>query len=181
MKQSYIFTREGDVNKLDKLHDGKPFFRKETNMREIEIVSILRKHPHPNIVTYYTISPKRMYIDMELLNTKKTIPQDKLIETMKKVKDDLQSLGIMYVDWKPDQMGLTKNGTIKLFDFNASGRTDVKSKKWISVPPSYWSYRQAEAKGLVDPYEIDEFTFTLMYPPKNFKSVVGEGARVRKP
>jgi serine/threonine protein kinase len=169
--KSLLYTRDGKIVPLNSLHGKKPFFRKEAvNEREITIATLLRKNPHPNIVTFYTISPKRRYIDMEMLDTKKTIPKKKLISTLSSVKDHLQSLGIMYIDWKPDQVGLTPDGTIKLFDFDVSGTIDTKTKKWILPPPTImWSYRQADARGLTDPYEIDDYAFTLLYPPSDFK------------
>jgi serine/threonine protein kinase len=172
MVKSKIYTRSGDIKTIDKLHAGKPFFRKETHSREIAIAQLLRANPHPNIVTFYIISPKHNYIDMELLDTTKKIPKQQILTTLKKVKDHLQSLGIMYIDWKTDQIGITKDGTIKLFDFDLSGVIDTKTKKWTTPAPSfYWSYTQAEARGLTDPYEIDDYAFTLMYPPKGFKAV----------
>ena len=109
---------------------------------------------------------------MEMLDTTKKIPKRKILSTLRIVKDHLQSLGIMYIDWKPDQVGITTDGTIKLFDFDLSGIIDTKTKKWIVPAPSiYWSYRQAEERGLTDPYEIDDYAFTLMYPPADFKAV----------
>jgi hypothetical protein len=35
---------------------------------------------------------------------------------MKNVKDFLQSLGIMYIDWKIDNIGVSNVGAYKLFD-----------------------------------------------------------------
>jgi len=172
MVKSKIYTFDGQIQTIDKTHAGNPFFRKETDFREIAIANILRAHPHPNIVTFYTISPKRRYIDMEMLDTTKPIPKQRILQIMSTVKDHLQSLGIMYIDWKTDQIGTAKDGTIKLFDFDASGIIDKKTKKWTIHPPTiYWSYTQAEARGLTDPYEIDDYAFTLMYPPKGFKAV----------
>jgi hypothetical protein len=41
---------------------------------------------------------------------------------MSNVKDFLQGLGIMYVDWKLDNIGKSLiDGKYKLFDFDASG------------------------------------------------------------
>jgi serine/threonine protein kinase len=168
-----IYTREGEIKPVNSLHFGKHFFRKETNSREIEIVKLLQTHPHPNIVTFYTISPKQYYIDMEFLDTHVEIPKEKLIETMKGVKDHLQSLGILYIDWKPDQMGISEDGTIKLYDFDMSALIDPNTKAWIIHPTDIaFAYRQAEEAGLKDPREIDNYTFTLMYPPEDFKEAL---------
>lgn len=171
MTKSMIYTFGGVTKPLDRLHNGKPFFRKQAKSNEITIAQILRKHPHPNIVTFYTISPKHNYIDMELLKTSHDVSKQKVLKILAAVKDHLQSLGIMYIDWKVDQTGVAADGTLKLFDFDASGVIDLRTKNWIIDAPSYWSYHQATARGITDPFAIDDFAFTLIYPPKNFKPV----------
>jgi hypothetical protein len=170
--KSMIYTRAGDIKPIDTLHRGIPFFRKQTNYREIEIASLIRKHPHPNIVTFYTISPKHRYIDMEMLDTSKKLPKHKVLEVLRDVKDHLQSLGVMYIDWKVDQVGVSKDNTIKLFDFDLSALIDTKTNKWlINATEFSWSAYQAEARGITDPYEMDNYAFTLIYPPKDFKEI----------
>jgi serine/threonine protein kinase len=89
-------------------------------------------------------------------------------------KTYLQSLGIMYIDWKPDNMGVDKHGTYKLFDFNASGIATLPDcKEWIKKyrPFEHWSYRQALAKGLKDPKEIDDYAFEIGFYGKNSENV----------
>jgi serine/threonine protein kinase len=83
----------------------------------------------------------------------------KLIETMKKVKDFLQSLGIMYIDWKPDNIGISKDGTYKLFDFDVSGVIDLKTNKWIIEPLHYWNYNKSIENGCKTPQQIDDYSF----------------------
>ncbi len=89
--------------------------------------------PNKNIVEFYNITPE--FIDMELLETYQikssviyTIFNDKpkIKEIMKPVKDFLQSLGIAYIDWKIDNIGIS-DGTYKLFDFNMCGIFDVNT------------------------------------------------------
>jgi len=50
------------------------------------------------------------------------------INAMKKVKTFLQSLGIIYMDWKIDNVGRGKDGNYKLFDFDGSGIIDINTK-----------------------------------------------------
>ena len=78
---------------------------------------------------------------------------------MKKTKDFLQNLGIMYVDWKMDNIGISNNGEYKLFDFDASGIVDLKTNNWILKPLDYWSYNEAIKKGCVTPKQIDDWSF----------------------
>jgi hypothetical protein len=80
-------------------------------------------------------------------------------QTMSKVKDFLQSLGIIYVDWKYDNLGKSLNGAYKLFDFDASGLIDLTSKEWILKPQHYWSYNEAIKNGALTPKEIDDWSF----------------------
>jgi serine/threonine protein kinase len=75
------------------------------------------------------------------------------------VKDYLQSLGIMYIDWKPDNIGIDKDGTVKLFDFDVSGLIDVNTGEWIIEPRTAYSYREAVNADLKNPIEIDNYAF----------------------
>jgi len=150
---------------LKELRYGSKFFRKYSSSPvEYEIYKILKKHKqHKNIVKIFDITDK--YIDIEKLtplpdeiNDKDTLA--KVLEAAKAAKTYLQSLGIMYIDWKPDNMGIDKHGTYKLFDFDASGIATLPGcANWKIKPPKYWSYRQALAKGLKDPKEVDDFAF----------------------
>lgn len=105
---------------------------------------------------------------MEQVNSEKSNPlykpmtNEEIIEiqqTMSKVKDFLQSLGIIYVDWKYDNLGKSLNGAYKLFDFDASGLIDLTSKEWILKPQHYWSYNEAIKNGALTPKEIDDWSF----------------------
>jgi hypothetical protein len=162
--------------KTKKLFHGKPFFRKlypkikkEDDLRHVEkqIVEILMEHPHPNIATFYQTNDR--YLDIELLDTEqsnihfnypafaKAKPQ--MVEVMKEVKDFLQGLGIMYIDWKFDNIGKNKDGQYKLFDFDSSGIIDTDTNEWKITPPDYWSYRNAIEKSCMTPKEIDDWSF----------------------
>ena len=172
---SMIFEN-GIKNKTDETFNGKPFFRKvfyfdpnnsnlEKQLRleqaaktEIYIVKLLMKNQNPNIVTFYNINNK--YVEMEELDITSKLDKVEVIKTMEKVKDFLQNIGIMYIDWKPDNIGISKDGTYKLYDFDASGVVDLKNPNvWIIKPLEYYSYNTAIENGITDPKEIDNYSF----------------------
>jgi hypothetical protein len=179
LAKSTIYDPDTDsVKHVDETYDGKSFFRKnygKPNMflvysikMELAIVKILMEHPHPNIVYYYDINTK--YVDMEQVDTHKSNllykhvmtreDLNEIIEVMSKVKDFLQALGIMYVDWKFDNMGKSVDGKYKLFDFDASGIIDLKTQQWkLKANSIYWSYNEAIKNGAQTPKEIDDWSF----------------------
>ena len=178
LTKSTIYNMNNDTTKTsDETYNGLLFFRKlgapyiskshiYSNNVERTIIKILMEHSHPNIVNYYELSDD--YITMEQVNSEKSNPlykpmtNEEIIEiqqTMSKVKDFLQSLGIMYVDWKYDNLGKSLNGAYKLFDFDASGLIDLTSKEWILKPQHFWSYNEAIKNGALTPKEIDDWSF----------------------
>ena len=190
-----VLTLDGNFTTIDTeiLHEGKDFFRKMTNDGEKKICDILMQNPHKNIIKiYYVGKDDENYIDMELLlntdinlllkktNTKLSKTNTKLLNTnmyiqdiskiknvMMEVKTYLQSLGIIYIDWKLDNIGISDDKEIKLFDFNASGLIDIETKKWIIKPPEWWSYNEAIENGMVNPIDIDNYAFDIEF--KNAK------------
>ena len=178
LTKSTIYNMNNDTTTTsDETYNGHLFFRKlggpyiskahiYSNNVERTIIKILMDHPHPNIVNYYKLSDD--YITMEQVNSEKSNPlykpmtNEEIIEiqqVMVKVKDFLQSLGIMYIDWKYDNLGKSADGTYKLFDFDASGLIDLASKEWILKPQHYWSYNEAIKNGALTPKEIDDWSF----------------------
>lgn len=143
------------------LHEGKDFFRKMTrNMREKKICELLMKYPHNNIVKIYGIDDS--YIDMELLNIDMSREDMRNVKNvMMEVKTYLQNLGIAYIDWKLDNIGIGENQQIKLFDFDASGIIDNETKEWIKEPPIFWSYGEAIQNGMKTPSDIDNYAFDI--------------------
>jgi len=143
---------EGDI-------EGKPYFRKYTDGGKIElhIVRLLKRNPHPNIVTIYDIGLN--YLDMELLKTRLSIRDIRAqIDALKRAKDFMHSLGIVYLDWKLDNLGLNNQGVVKVFDFDMSSMY-IKNNFTKTPEMKCFSWEKAEAVGLREPVEIDNFTF----------------------
>jgi serine/threonine protein kinase len=194
LKKSTIYDPDtNSVKYVDDTYDGKPFFRKncgKPNMflaysikMEFTIVKILMEHLHPNIVYYYDINSK--YVDMEQVETHNSNPLlteqpvmtrkelNEIIEVMTKVKDFLQALGIMYIDWKFDNMGKSVDGKYKLFDFDASGLIDLKTQQWkLQANPITWSYRHAIKNGAQTPKEMDDWSFNYNIVEEGKKLVI---------
>jgi serine/threonine protein kinase len=163
------------VKKTNDTYDGKPFFRKlyprkrkgnDTRHIEKQIVEILMNNPHPNIVIFYDVNDR--YLDMEELDSPHSNPEfydnfkdETLIirKAMIDVKDFLQKLGIMYIDWKYDNIAKGKDGNYKLFDFDGSGIVDLHTNRWKVKPPNYWSFNRAKEKHCKTPKEIDDWSF----------------------
>ena len=81
---------------------------------------------------------------------------------MTEVKTYLQNLGIMYIDWKLDNMGISDDGQFKLYDFDASGLIDIKKPtEWIIEPFKGWSYNKAIESGMILPIDIDNYAFEI--------------------
>lgn len=131
---STVYTTSGNLEKLNEKYEGKDFFRKMlSSIVEPKIATILQKNPHPNIVSIYRITDR--YIDMEELQYLKgniSLHKKGLLDAMNSAKDHLQSLGIMYIDWKPDNVGITTDGIYKLFDFDGSGITNADKKNLVT-------------------------------------------------
>ena len=153
-----IYKMNGDFVTRPLL-DGPNIFRKMTNnMSEKIICTLLKKNPHKNIVKIFDI--KNNCIDMELLNTNINMADIyKIIKVMMDVKIHLHKLGIMYIDWKLDNIGIDCNGQYKLFDFNVSGLSNVETNEWIIEPPKYWSYNKSVKNGMKNPIDIDNYAF----------------------
>ena len=149
-----------DTGEYLTMDDGKNIFRKilSTNSEdnEYDIVKFLLNFPdykQHNIVTIYNVTPE--YIEMEDLpdNLKN---EDNYIESMRSAKDFLQSIGIMYLDWKSDNVGKSKDGDYKLFDFDASGIANLDTNKWNIRPIYLNSYGRDK---YLPPKELDDLLF----------------------
>jgi hypothetical protein len=120
--------------------------------RERQVIERLKMNPHPNIVSYYTVTDR--YIDMEWLT-----PLDKdsladILPVMENVKSFLQGIGIYYVDWKLDNIAKGSRG-YTLIDFDSSGISDGIS--W-TLEPTGWSYQEAK-KTCATHKDIDDWAF----------------------
>lgn len=128
----------------------------------MDIISYLMNFPdytQNNIVTVYNVTQN--YVDMEELHTPLT-PADKTkeyIAAMRKAKDFLQSNGIVYLDWKADNIGKSMSegksaSMYKLFDFDASGIFNPETNDWLIEPIYLSTYDQR-----LTPTELDDSLF----------------------
>jgi hypothetical protein len=165
-----IFTLEGKMLKTNELYEGKEIFQKMTNNEnEKKICQILMENPHKNIVKIYEIGNDS--IKMELLKTNlENINENTIKEKMNEVKNYLQGLSIMYIDWKLDNIGISEDGELKLFDFNSSGL--LEPTKWENSPPEYYSYKRAIQNGIITPIGIDNYVFeNTDFTPIDFSNI----------
>lgn len=166
---SKIYTFDGEIKDISmpELYGGKPFFRKMTNTQvELEICRQLQTatKKHKNIITIYHVGFD--FVDMELLDEiygGKQLDKeetDRIIETMRELKTELQAVGIVYIDWKIDNIGFSNtDNTYKLFDFDCSGIMNLETKEWKKTPKMYFSYGMAITAGKQKPIEIDDYIF----------------------
>jgi serine/threonine protein kinase len=164
MKGVKILEMDGEIVIDTKiLHEGNFFFRKMTNnIGEKEICKLLMKKHHGNIIKIYNIGEN--YIDMELLNTDMSKENKSEIKNvMIQVKTYLQSLGIIYIDWKLDNIGISDEGIFKLFDFDASGLIDIQTNDWIIRPPHWYKYKRSIENGMKKPLDIDNYAFNMEF------------------
>ena len=151
--KSLMLTSSGDIEPVNEAYNNNLFFRKtKPSGSELYIAKILEKNPLPNVVTIYKATED--YIDMELLDIDADINPNQLI----KARQQLLSLGIVYLDWKRDNVGVDRNGVTKVFDFNASGLVD-ENGKWELPGPKGYIYRRAVKAGMKTPIDIDQWAF----------------------
>jgi serine/threonine protein kinase len=150
------------MTSISDIDDTNIFFRKiSSSKNERDIYHILKEHPHPNIVNIYRITDT--HFDMELLTPCNMIKPNKylLYKQINSVRKHLQKLGIIYIDWKYDNIGVDNNGNYKLFDFDVSGLVSYKTAEWIINPLPYFSYERAIKRGFRNPLDIDNYSFFM--------------------
>ena len=156
------YTMDGNfIKDPEILYEGNDFFRKmTTSIVEKKICEIIMKHDHKNIIKIYCVG--KDYVDMELLNTDISKGEmSKIKNVMVEVKTYLQNLGIIYIDWKLDNIGISEDNQFKLFDFDASGLIDIETNEWIIRAPLYWSHKEAIKNGMETPFDIDNCAFDI--------------------
>jgi len=96
---------------------------------------------HPNIVYVYRAYDD--FTDVELVRPI-TSMSPLIVKKMRSVMEYLHELGIAYVDWKIDNIGIGVDGEVKLFDFDGSGIFNVNdSEVWVQKAPKFYMYRKA--------------------------------------
>jgi serine/threonine protein kinase len=114
------------------------------------------KHPHKNIVKIFDVGDN--YVIMEHVNVDLTsLSKVELKLKMIKLKEYLQNLGIIYIDWKLDNIGIGNDNELKLFDFDASGL--INNFNWVIEAEHYYAYNHAILDGCNTPIEIDNYCF----------------------
>lgn len=131
-------------------------------LREKKLIDYLQCYEHPNVVTFYQVTDR--YVDMEYLDPLES--QDtlkKIIPVMETVKTFLQGIGVIYMDWKVDNIAKGKHG-YTLIDFDCSGMVEKEDVHLLDteiewkVEPSGWSYEQAK-RVCATPKEMDDWSF----------------------
>jgi serine/threonine protein kinase len=154
-----MYSDQGDFTHIE---DGRNEFTKMTrNINEHHIYNMLRttREESTGVVDIVQVTDNSVTMEqLDICLDNYAIADIK--SEMALVKDYLQSMGIMYIDWKPDNIGISRtDGQLKLFDFDASGIIDVHSNNWLYHPSTYWAYRDAIAAGMKTPTEIDDYAF----------------------
>ena len=109
------YNKEGKLNNID---DGKNVFRKYIHDSiELKAARIIMENPHPNIVKVLDVNDKEGYYDTEILITDGKVD----LFCLKSAKEHLYKLGIVYLDWKSDNIGVGEDGNTKVFDFDMIG------------------------------------------------------------
>jgi len=168
LKKSKIYTANGELFEINKTINGAPFFRKEfynDNNNEVDIVSKIKSCNLKNVVKIYNVS--YTFYDAEIVDI--LIPNqiteeqiNKIIHDMKNAKNELQNNGIIYIDWKTDNLGYSEEDKVyKVFDFDSSGIISSQHKEWMKQPPHRWLYKKAFEKGLTLPLDIDNECFNI--------------------
>lgn len=111
---------------------------------------------------------------MELL-----LPSEKYLTVsdatfLQRGKDHLHKLGISYIDWKFENIGLSPvDDKMKIFDFDCSGIFDIETNDWI-IEPFNERYNFRIGKRLIEsmkncyvtPINLDNLLFTKMFCDK---------------
>jgi serine/threonine protein kinase len=163
---SKLYNSDGDIIDINETINGTPFFRKEfysDSANERDIVRLIKRCDFTNIVKIYYVEYK--YYDSEMLLTPIMLSKEnvnQIINDMRNAKLELQSKGIIYIDWKLDNIGFSiKDNVYKLFDFDSSGIISNNCKEWIKPAPHRWIYKKSFEKGLSFPLDIDNYCFDL--------------------
>jgi serine/threonine protein kinase len=168
--QSKLYNLDGNITTITDTYEGKPIFRKET-MRKIElmITKKIMETPNPYIVSIYDVNDTKNTIDMELLDLNYELNDENIKKIQITVKEAIQylhSINVMYIDWKYDNIGLSKDGKFKLFDFDSSGIANSSNQDWLIKnqnskttwsPPSSYSWAIALMNHITSPLCADNF------------------------
>lgn len=170
LQSSKIYTKQGEILDLPTPKEEPPIFRKEFyySNHEKYIAKLLLQSKLEHVVSVKQVNTE--YYDAELLDTFISHPttqitkqnKAKIMEDMHLAKKEMQECGIMYIDWKLDNIGMDSRGTYKIFDFDCSGFANMAENTWILTPPSGWLYNTVKKTNMdMTPIEIDNACFDL--------------------
>lgn len=128
----------------------------EINSKEINnIVTIYDVYPSKIILEYL---PTILITENEMKDVKginesnnlccssmkqiKKMNKEVLKSSIENARVYLNDIGIVYIDYKLDNIGMDSNGNYKLFDFDASGIVNKNENKWMIEPPNYFVYKK---------------------------------------
>lgn len=164
---SIIMDKDGDFQVSNfKNSLGYYYFRKVgPGQLEYKICNKIIQKPHLNIVQFYIVNS--ISLDMEILQTPISINCEsqalKLITDMISARNYLLDNGIVYIDWKLDNIGWSETDNVfKLFDFDLAGTFNSETNKWIDEPDKLFAYKNAMKNEIFDPVGIDSFNFCKM-------------------
>ena len=163
---STIYDEQGDFIHIK---DGRNEFTKmTTDINELSIYNILHTSGTKSCGIVNIIQLSNNFVKLENLDTSLNhCTMADIKHKMKTVKAFLQNLGIMYIDWKRDNIGIGRlDGELKLFDFDVSGIIDLHTNEWLLPPPKCWAYRDAINAGMITPKEIDDYAFNKGFTSK---------------
>ena len=151
---SLIYTCQGEIQQIDDTYEGKPYFQKNLNPRdvthqvELQVAQQLFLKPKPNLVTVFQISYQpSLHIKYELLDVNMDFPswehlEPQIIQGLR----GLHQMKCIYIDMKDDNLGYSKlDNCWKLFDFDCSGICTSNLQNWIVKPPMYFQMRDITA------------------------------------
>lgn len=142
-----MLDMNGEVVNLNEMKNNRPFFRKMSiDPNELIIAKRLMKSPHPHIVKIYHVG--KNFYDMELVKTSKLSKKDCISQRVGLIsaKNHMHRHGIVYIDWKVDNMGRDAKGDIKIFDFDMSGL--LSRRMWFFNFKNNWN-RLPRLKGFL--------------------------------
>jgi eukaryotic-like serine/threonine-protein kinase len=150
------------------------FLARRRFIRGCEILSQI--HNHDQVITYYTHGKidGRLYLLMEyveganmreMFNRNDQVLIDQvwnILEDMALALEHVHDSGFMHLDYKPENLVITRNGQVRLVDFDLSrSRPDKPTKPWkYAGTPAYMAPEQLMHKAF--DHRVDIFAYGVV-------------------